>query len=124
MQTLDLHIASVLRAHHEERARLVNQGRRYRPHFSIGDRVRCLKPKSLWSKAKLEARWAGPMTVQQRNGRSSYTVRDSYGDLHAVHMDQLKPFVEDILVGISQGYEGPGGGTSKAGDYTGPSETA
>ena len=99
MQTLDLHIASVLRAHHEERARQVNQGRRDRPPFSVGDRVWCLKPKSLWSKAKLEARWAGPMTVQQRNGWSSYTVRDSYGDLHAVHMDQLKPFVEDILVG-------------------------
>ena len=97
MLDLDLTIAHRLNELHLKEAVRINATRKSRRHFCEGDKVWLLKPKSLASQHKIENRWNGPLTVTQRVGQSSYVLVDSYGDDHAAHLSQLKPYKEDPL---------------------------
>ena len=79
MRMRDEFVAQRLNAKHLLAAEQVNKGRKARADFAVGDKVWLLKPKSLSSQAKLEARWVGPMRVVHRLGRSSYSVVDYMG---------------------------------------------
>jgi len=93
----DEQISAEMNKLHTQRAKTFNEDKNARPSFSEGDQVWVLKPKSLSSQSKLEPRWNGPMTVQKRLGNSSYSLMDLYGDKHSAHLDQMKPFTDDLL---------------------------
>jgi hypothetical protein len=93
MGEVDHEIALRLNLVHEAEALRINRLRGARVPFKVGDKVLLLKPKSLSSQAKLEARWVGPMTISDRKGLSSFAVRDLRGGEHDAHMDQLRPFI-------------------------------
>ena len=95
---LDEQISAHMSTLHMKNAITFNEDKTTRPYFSPGDQVWLLKPKSLSSQSKLEPRWTGPMTVQQRLGNSCYSLIDLYRDTHAAHLDQIKIF-KDNLVG-------------------------
>ena len=43
--------------------------------------------------------WTGPCKVVERNGPSSYKVWVNTKMIQEVHLDQLKPYVPDLLSG-------------------------
>ena len=96
MKVLDTTIALHLEEAHRKQEGRINKTRLGRPPFEVGDREWLLKAKTHASVAKLEPRWFGPMLVIQRTSQSCYEARDQYGEVHAAHMDQLKPYVSDI----------------------------
>ena len=53
-----------------------------------------MRPKTGESSQKAETWWTGPVEVKKRVGDASYEVELHPGELHAVHADRLKPFVQ------------------------------
>ena len=60
------------------------------------------KSPNLSSSSKLDSRWHGPWKIVQRRGEYSYQAVDPMGRFHDVHMEQLKPFMDDEVL-----YESP-----------------
>ena len=56
------------------------------------------KSPNLSSSSKLDSRWHGPWRIVQRRGEYSYQAVDPQGKFHDVHMEQLKPFLEDEVL--------------------------
>ena len=102
----------------ERIAARVNQGRKKRAPFAEGDWVWMLRPKTGVG-GNLETWWVGPCKVIARKGVSSYEVLVKPGVFQEVHMDQLKPYVEDQISGKPMALFEFGGGYRPEGIPTG-----
>ena len=100
MQEVDEVVAHNFEVVHQAVQAQVNAKRRPRAPFKEGDKVWVLRPRSVGGN-KLETWWLGPAKVVQRVGASSYQVIHKPGEIWDVHMDSLKAYVEDDLMGTS-----------------------
>ena len=57
-----------------------------------------LRPKTIGGN-KLETWWLGPANVIQRVGLSNYKVIHKPGETWDEHIDSMKPYIEDDLIG-------------------------
>ena len=76
----------------------MNAKRPGRPAFAVNDIVWVLRSQPV-SGNKLESWWLGPAKVLKRVGQSSYQVMHKPGEIWDVHIDFLKPYVQDTLLG-------------------------
>ena len=95
MEFIDNMVAQQLNHLHSQQMEAINKRRKAKQDFKVGDKVWVLKPPTKDVNAKLEPRWKGPLTIQQRQGHYSYVAKDKRGNIQQVHLDQLKAYVED-----------------------------
>ena len=98
MSELDAKVAATLNESHWQEARRLNEKRAKPTPYHPGDKVWLLRPKGS-AVSKLDTWWVGPVEVAARLGDLSYQVFIKPGVTHDVHLDQLKPFVEDVVEG-------------------------
>ena len=99
MKDLDRKVSDLLNAQHATEINRANASRVARAPLKPGDWVWVLRPKAGVA-TKLDSWWVGPVPVQRRTGDASYEVLLKPGTPHAVHMDQLKPFVTGESVNL------------------------
>ena len=97
MKALDERISEERNSELRRVAERVNSTRRGRPEFREGDLVWVLRPQGVSS--GMDTWWTGPCKVVERNGSSSYKVWVNTKAIQEVHLDQLKPYVPDLLSG-------------------------
>ena len=93
-QRIDSAVAEKLRTVHQQRLQSLNEARRPKPTYKVGDKVWLLRPRHVGTD-KLQSWWIGPCPVVARRGADSYVVEDKPGHERAVHSSQLKPSLED-----------------------------
>jgi len=93
-QVIDSAVAEKLRTVHQQRLQSLNETRRPKPTYKVGEKVWLLRPRHVGTD-KLQSWWIGPCPVTARRGAESYVVEDKPGHERAVHSSQLKPFLED-----------------------------
>ena len=98
MERVDKQVADTLREIHRSREEKENSNRRERTPFRVGDWVWMLRPKCS-RESKLDTWWVGPYKVIRQVGVSSFELLITPGNHHAVHIDQIKPYLGDILQG-------------------------
>lgn len=74
----------------------INARRKAREPPQVNDYVWVLRPKSVGGN-KTKTWWEGPYPVVKRVGESSYQIRLPNGTPKDVHMDQIKPFIGELL---------------------------
>ena len=75
-----------------------NKGKLEKSVFKEGDKVWVLRPQG-GTATKLESWWLGPARVVQRIGERSYQVVHKPGEIWEVHRENMKPYVEDEIMG-------------------------
>ena len=98
MEELDRLASEALNAQHIAEARRVNAGRSMPPPYHPGDLVWYLRPRGS-QVSKLDTWWLGPCKVLRRTGNLSYEIVVKPNVTQDVHLDQLKPYCEDVLHG-------------------------
>ena len=106
MTEIDSLVSQALKAKHQAESTRNNASLPTRESYAVGDLVWVLKPRSLSSQSKLEARWHGPLQVLARLAQHTYTVTDRHHSQLKVHCDQLKPYFPLGEVGELSGLEG------------------
>ena len=91
---IDRLVADKLRHIHQQRFAAINESRKAKPVYQVGDKVWLLRPRRLGTD-KLLSWWIGPCLVTGRRGADSYVIQDKPGHDRPVHSSQLKPHVED-----------------------------
>ena len=91
---IDSIVADKLNAVHQQRLQALNEARKEKPAFKVGDKVWLLRPRHVGTD-KLASWWIGPCVVLARQGADSYVVEDKPGHERAAHSSQLKAFLKD-----------------------------
>ena len=100
MEKIDSEVATKFNKLHMEQQNRVNAKRKSRTPFKVGDRVWALRPPPLQGH-KLESWWLGPALILARVGNTSYRIQHKESETWDVHMDFLKPWVEDQVMGTA-----------------------
>jgi hypothetical protein len=95
MRILDREVASILDTLHALERDRVNKNRRDSHPFRVGQLVMLTLPKSVGGN-KLKAGWRGPYYLRERKGESSFVLEYAPQHLLEVHVDQLKPYLDDL----------------------------
>ena len=100
MAQIDAEVTKNFNELHKKQQDRINAKRKPRTPFKVGDKVWALRPPPLQGH-KLESWWLGPAVVLARVGNSSYRIQHKESETWDVHMDFLKPWVEDQVMGTS-----------------------
>ena len=95
VEQMDAEIHNLWTTIHANRVKSVNTSRTQRLVFKKGDPVWVLKPQMVGGH-KMETKWLGPCKVVMRVGDSSYQVEIKENVIQDVHLDFLKPVVENL----------------------------
>lgn len=101
MEQLDKVVAATLNRVHESTQNQTNRERTPRDPPKVGDKVWVLRPKGVGGH-KVATWWHGPYKISERVGQSSFRVQIRPGILQDVHLDQIKPYVVDEVLGIGK----------------------
>ena len=101
MEQLDKTVAETLNRVHAAAQGETNRGRKAREPPKVGDKVWVLRPKGVGGN-KISTWWLGPYKVVQRVGQSSFQIQIRPGMIQDVHLDQIKPYVIDEVLGIGR----------------------
>lgn len=111
IQELERLAADALNAQHKAEAERINARRSKPAPYHPGDLVWYLRPRGSHV-SKLDTWWLGPCRVVRRTGDLSYEIAVKPNVMQEVHMDQLKPYWEDVIHGtgvelfhFSSGYQ-------------------
>jgi hypothetical protein len=97
MKEVDQKVANILNEKHRDRAEKINAGRS-KPHtYNASDKVWYRRPEN--SGDKLDSRWLGPATIEERIGENSYEVRLNDDKVIRAHVSCIKPYVWDKFSG-------------------------
>ena len=99
MEKLDVQVAQELNRVHAREAQAVNRRRKARKVVGVGSKVWVLRPKGVGGN-KMQSWWEGPCEVTAQTGAASFEVRvGRTGVTKAVHMDQIKEYLEEEVQG-------------------------
>ena len=101
MEELEKTVANTLNQVHQAAQKQTNRGRVARTPPQVGDRVWVLRPKGVGGN-KISTWWLGPFKITERVGQSSFRVQLRPGVFQDVHMDQIKPYVVDEVLGVGK----------------------
>ena len=97
VEWMDRKVSNIVNAQHLQVQTRHNAKINPRPKFAEGDYVWHIKPTGVTGH-KIQTQWVGPCTVVARRGNDSYDVSTWNNGYKEVHISQLKPFIEDVLI--------------------------